>query len=261
MRASAGAGGNGAFSQSDIPALETASDRLDAGELLELLCERGAGSTIKLASSLGAEDQVLTHMIAERGLPITVFTLDTGRLFPESYELMAKTRALGVSLEVMFPDRATVEEMVQEHGVNLFRESVALRKHCCAVRKVEPLNRALTGCSAWVTGMRRDQAVTRGAISRFEWDSDREMLKVNPLAAWSLDDVWAYIKRYDVPYHPLHDEGFPSIGCAPCTRAVKPGEDPRAGRWWWESPEHKECGLHVRGGSGSAAVAVAKMNS
>jgi phosphoadenosine phosphosulfate reductase len=247
LKGEAGAGSSGAFRVADIAALKEASEGLDAGDLLERLCEGISPGSIKLASSLGAEDQVLTHMIAERELPVTVFTLDTGRLFPESYELMARTRAMGVSFEIMFPDEKAVEEMVQQHGINLFRESVELRKRCCAVRKVEPLNRALAGCSAWVTGMRRDQAVTRGAISRLEWDEDRATLKVNPLADWSHAEVWGYIRRYDVPYHPLHDEGFPSIGCAPCTRAVRPGEDPRAGRWWWESPEHKECGLHTRG--------------
>ncbi|MFW6211309.1 MAG: phosphoadenylyl-sulfate reductase [Spirochaetota bacterium] len=247
--------------RSDLARLDQASEGLDTGDLLAFLCDRIAPGTVKLASSLGAEDQVLTHIIAERALPITVLTLDTGRLFPESYDLMARTRAMGVSFEVVFPDGPAVEEMVRAHGVNLFRDSVELRKRCCGIRKVDPLNRALAGCSAWVTGMRREQAVTRGEISRLEWDADREMLKVNPLADWSEDEVWQYVREHDVPYHPLHDEGFPSIGCAPCTRAVKPGEDPRAGRWWWESPEHKECGLHVRAATAQSYVNVKHLDS
>ncbi|MFW5717944.1 MAG: phosphoadenylyl-sulfate reductase [Spirochaetota bacterium] len=208
------------------------------------------GSRVTLASSLGAEDQVLVHMIAAAELEIRVFTLDTGRMFDESYALIDRTREeLGVSIRPYLPDATAVEEMVAEHGINLFYRSVELRKRCCHVRKVEPLRRALAGKEAWITGLRRTQSVTRAGLRPIEWDEQNALYKINPLADWTEQQVWDYLRTNDVPYNALHDRGFPSIGCAPCTRAVKPGEDPRSGRWWWERPEHRECGLHVKEGS------------
>jgi len=202
---------------------------------------------IALASSFGAEDVVLIDMLQKINPASRVFTLETGRLPYETYDLMDALRErYGLSIEVYFPQAPAVEEMVRAHGVNLFYQSIERRKQCCGVRKVEPLNRALSGLDAWITGLRRDQAVTRAGVQVVELDRDHgEIVKINPLVDWSGDDVWRHIKTYQVPYNALHDRGYPSIGCAPCTRAVKPGEDPRAGRWWWESPETKECGLHV----------------
>lgn len=197
------------------------------------------------ASSLGQEDQVITDLIVQHALAIPIITLDTGRLFPESYDLLAETEArYGISVKVMFPEAAAVEEMVQEHGVNLFRTSVELRRQCCNVRKIQPLKRALGAADGWICGLRRDQSTTRTGLQAAEWDAANGLMKLNPLHDWSLEQVQAYLKAYDVPYNPLHDQGFVSIGCASCTRAVKPGEDIRAGRWWWEQPEQKECGLH-----------------
>jgi len=207
------------------------------------------GERVTVASSLGAEDQVLAHMISAHGLGIGVFTLDTGRMFNESYELMAATeRELGVKIRPYFPDASQVEQMVGERGINLFYDSVELRKRCCHVLKVEPLRRALAGHDAWITGLRRSQSVTRSSLETIEWDEQNGLLKISPLADWSEEAVWEYIRENSVAYNKLHDRGFPSIGCAPCTRAVEPGADPRSGRWWWEQPEHRECGLHTTEG-------------
>lgn len=201
---------------------------------------------IALATSLGVEDQALLAMIAKARLGIEAFTLDTGRLLPETYELLARTtRRYSVPVHVYFPETADVEEMVRLHGIDLFRDSVAARKRCCEVRKVRPLRRAQAGLEAWVCGLRAGQAITRESVDAVEWDEAAGLVKINPLAAWSEDDVRAYVRENDVPYNALHDAGFPSIGCAPCTRAIEPGEDVRAGRWWWESAEHRECGLHA----------------
>ncbi len=228
-----------------LTAFREQTSGLDAAQLLEWAGRTFAGE-VTIASSLGAEDQVLVHMLSVLGLPIEVFTLDTGRLFNESYDLMARNeRELGVPVRPYFPDAAAVEEMVGEHGINLFYESVELRKRCCHVRKVEPLRRALAGRRAWVTGLRRSQSVTRSSLETVEWDEQNRLYKLNPLAEWSDDEVWEYVRAHEVPYNQLHDRGFPSIGCAPCTRAVAPGADPRSGRWWWERPEQRECGLHA----------------
>jgi len=204
------------------------------------------GPEIKFANSFGAEDVALQHIISKVAPQIRVFTLDTGRLNDETYEVMDATRFKypDIPIEVMFPDREKVESLVREKGFYSFRESVENRRECCGIRKVEPLKRALSNASAWMTGLRKDQSVTRTDTLAIEWDEGNSMLKVNPLIEWSNEDVWAYIKENKVPYNRLHDEGYPSIGCAPCTRAIKPGEDIRAGRWWWENPEYKECGLH-----------------
>jgi phosphoadenosine phosphosulfate reductase len=202
--------------------------------------------TIALASSLGAEDQVLTHMILMIKPDARIFLLDTGRLHPETYELMAATmKRYDMHYEVLFPEASDVEEMESIHGPNLFYAGVEHRKRCCHVRKVKPLRRILSTLDAWITGLRKEQAVTRSSIHKVEWDEANGLIKLNPLADWSVQDVWNYIKAHDIPYNKLHDCGYPSIGCAPCTRATLPGEDVRAGRWWWEKPEQRECGLHV----------------
>jgi len=197
-------------------------------------------------TSLGVEDMALADLIVRHAPKIAIATLDTGRLPAQTYELLAQAeRHFKRRIEVFFPEAQAVEQYVRYNGINGFFESVTQRKGCCEVRKVEPLKRALAGKKAWITGMRRDQAATRAALSESDWDEDHQLTKFNPLIDWSLDEVWAYVRENRVPYNALHDAGYPSIGCAPCTRAVAPGEDVRAGRWWWESPDQKECGLHV----------------
>jgi phosphoadenosine phosphosulfate reductase len=196
----------------------------------------------------GAEDIAVADMMIKINPEARIFTLDTGRLNPETYDLIDRVRdKYGINIEVMFPSSAEVEEMVHTKGMNLFYQSVENRKLCCSIRKVKPLKRILSSLDAWITGLRRDQAVTRTALNKVEIDDAFSgIVKVNPIADWSHEDVWDYIRKNDVPYNELHDNGYPSIGCAPCTRAVKAGEDIRAGRWWWESPDTKECGLHVK---------------
>lgn len=203
------------------------------------------GPRLKFATSLGEEDQVLTDMIAGVQPEIKIFTLDTGRLFPETYDLLAKTqKRYPVRIEVYYPDTQAVQEMVMTKGINLFYESVDNRKTCCGIRKVEPLQRALKNTDAWITGLRKAQSVTRTELKTFEWDAANQKVKINPLADWSFEQMKMYIKEHQVDVNPLHGQGFVSIGCSPCTRAIKAGEDVRAGRWWWEAPEQKECGLH-----------------
>ncbi|MDD2720526.1 MAG: phosphoadenylyl-sulfate reductase [Gallionella sp.] len=205
-------------------------------------------SPVCFANSLGAEDMVLTDLIARFQPDIEMFILDTGRLPPETYELMqAVGTRYNAPLKVYFPESQAVEAYVAQHGVNGFYDSVENRKACCFVRKVAPLKRALAGKKAWITGMRRDQAVTRDGLQVSSFDADHGLQKFNPLLDWSNAEVWQYVKQNDVPYNKLHDRFYPSIGCAPCTRNVTPGEDIRSGRWWWENPENKECGLHVSG--------------
>lgn len=209
--------------------------------------------TVVFANSLGAEDMVLTDLIAKHQPEIRMFSLDTGRLPKETYDLMQEvSQQYTLPLHVYFPDSALVEKYVAQHGINGFYDSVENRKGCCFARKVEPLRRALAGNGAWITGMRRDQAVTRGTLEVSAFDSDNGLHKFNPLLEWSNKDVWAYIRQNDVPYNKLHDQFYPSLGCAPCTRSVTPGEDIRAGRWWWEDPKNKECGLHVSHATGVA---------
>jgi phosphoadenosine phosphosulfate reductase len=200
---------------------------------------------VAFSSSLGQEDQVLTDIIARQNLGIRIFTIDTGRLFEQTYETLERTTArYKVGIDVYFPQTDAVQHLVREKGVNLFYESVPNRQSCCSVRKVEPLNRALSGSAVWITGLRAGQTDHRKTIPVVEWLTDREIYKINPLLHWSYEDVTDHLHRYNVPYNPLHDNGFVSIGCAPCTRAIAAGEDPRAGRWWWEASQ-KECGLHV----------------
>ncbi|MDR2679358.1 MAG: phosphoadenylyl-sulfate reductase [Tannerella sp.] len=208
---------------------------------------RAYGDRIALASSLGLEDQTLTDMILKINPRARIFTIDTGRLFPETYSLIDKTNmTYGIRMEVYFPENKPVEEYVRANGINAFYESVERRKACCRIRKIEPLTRALSTLDAWICGLRQEQSVTRTGIQTVEWDETNRLIKINPLARFSEQDVWEYVKANHAPYNVLHDRGFPSIGCCPCTRAVAPGEDVRSGRWWWENPEHKECGLHKR---------------
>ncbi len=199
-----------------------------------------------LASSFGMEDMVLIDMIAKLNNPITIFTLDTGRLHEETYEIMERVRSkYGLKIKTYFPDKEAVEQLVRQKGFYSFRENIENRKECCAIRKVEPLNRALGELQAWVTGMRRDQGVTRTDIPKVMEDMDHPpLIKINPLADWTEEQVLTYIIENNVPINILHKRNYPSIGCSPCTRPVEQGEDIRAGRWWWENPEHKECGLH-----------------
>lgn len=199
------------------------------------------------ANSLGAEDMVLTDLIITEKLPITIFSLDTGRLPPETYDLIGEVKTFyGLPLKLYYPQHEPLESYTRSHGINAFYDSVELRKECCFIRKVEPLRRALAGQKAWITGMRAQQSATREALPVRAFDDGNGLEKFNPLADWTEKEVWAYIKLNKVPYNALHDRFYPSIGCAPCTRAISPGEDVRAGRWWWENPETKECGLHVK---------------
>ena len=200
---------------------------------------------VVLASSLGAEDQVLTEMAATTDPHARVLTLDTGRLFAETYNLIQETNEkYGIRIDLIFPAAGEVEELVRKDGPNLFYLSVENRRRCCAVRKVHPLKRALAGSKAWICGLRRGQSASRETVEPIVWDAEHNLYKICPLFDWTEKAVWDYLKAHGVPFHALHDKGFPSIGCAPCTRAVQPGADVRSGRWWWEKPEHKECGLH-----------------
>jgi phosphoadenosine phosphosulfate reductase len=199
-----------------------------------------------LSSSFGAEDQVLTHMLLQIDKNANIFTLDTGRLPYETYSVMDATNLkYGIKIDVYFPKDEDVEALYKEQGINGFYESIENRKRCCGVRKIEPLKRALKKYDFWITGLRASQSVTREDMQLFEYDKGNDVIKVNPLINWSEQDVWDYINKNNVPFNKLHVQGYPSIGCAPCTRAVKDGEDIRSGRWWWENPEHKECGLHA----------------
>lgn len=210
---------------------------------------------VVFANSFGAEDMVLTDLIGRHYPAIEMFTLDTGRLPEETYRLMQQVKDdYHIDVRLYFPESAAVEKYVAQHGPNGFYASVELRKACCHMRKVEPLQRALRGKRAWITGLRRDQASTRKDLTEVELDADNGLQKISPLLDWELTDVWDYLKQYSVAYNLLHDKGYSSIGCAPCTRAITPGEDVRAGRWWWESPETKECGLHPGGQHATASA-------
>jgi phosphoadenosine phosphosulfate reductase len=198
------------------------------------------------ASSLAAEDMVLTDLILKAKLPIGIFSLQTGRLHPETLAMLERVKQhYGYDIASYHPQQEAVDAYVAQHGLNAFYDSVEMRKECCRIRKVEPLGRALQGKKAWITGQRRAQSATRAELHVQEDDAAHGMAKFNPLADWSEQDVWDYIRANGVPYNALHDQGYPSIGCEPCTRAIEPGEDVRAGRWWWENPDSKECGLHL----------------
>ncbi|MDO3377670.1 phosphoadenylyl-sulfate reductase [Geoalkalibacter halelectricus] len=209
---------------------------------------QAAGGPVALACSFSVEDVVIIDLLQEVAPATPIFALDTGRLNEETYETAEAVRErYGVHIDWYFPERAAVEQLERDKGLFSFRESLENRKECCRIRKVEPLGRALAGLSGWITGLRREQSVTRDALEPLEIDAAHGgILKINPLAFWSSAQVWEYAERRRIPVNRLHRQGYPSIGCAPCTRAVQPGEDERAGRWWWENPEHKECGLHRR---------------
>jgi len=203
---------------------------------------------LAFATSLGAEDQALTHMLVNADKQPRIFTLDTGRLFPETLDLLDKTnKRYNINIELFFPAAQEVENMVHKKGINLFYESVENRKECCHIRKILPMKRALKDVEVWISGLRAEQSVTRQDLELAQWDDNFQLIKISPLRSWNEEQLWKYIKDNNIPYNPLHDKGFSSIGCLPCTRAVEPGEDVRAGRWWWEQPEMKECGLHKKG--------------
>lgn len=212
-------------------------------EALKQVTDLFPGSVV-FSSSLGQEDQLLTDVICRNNLPVKIFTIDTGRLFNETYELLDRTTArYKTPIQVYFPEAADVETFVTEKGINSFYESVDNRKECCFIRKVKPLNRALAGAKVWITGLRAEQSGNRKDMPMIEWEEQKQLYKFNPLIRWSYEEMIDYINENNVPYNRLHDQGFISIGCAPCTRAIEPGEDARAGRWWWEASQ-KECGLH-----------------
>lgn len=213
-------------------------------EALTKLAELFPGEIV-FSTSFGWEDQVISHMIFSNNLPIKVFTLETGRLFRETYSVWAATmNRYQKPIHAYYPNNELLEEMVSKKGPNSFYESVENRKECCGIRKIEPLKRALKGNKIWITGIRAEQSVNRHDMHDLEWDEQNQLVKFHPIFSWTLDEVKAYIKQYNIPYNSLHDKGFPSIGCMPCTRAVAEGEDFRAGRWWWEDQSKKECGLH-----------------
>jgi len=217
---------------------------LEPVEALSALANKFPGEIV-FSTSFGWEDQVITHMIFTNDLPIKVFTLETGRLFPETYYVWNRTMEMyGKPIHAYYPNHELLEQMVNAKGPSSFYESVENRKECCGIRKVEPLNRALAGNKLWVTGIRAEQSANRQFMGNLEWDEPHNLTKFHPIFYWTLDQVKEYIRIHNVPYNTLHDRGFPSIGCQPCTRAVQPGEDFRAGRWWWEDQSKKECGLH-----------------
>ena len=214
-------------------------------EALSLL-SKNFPNKIVFSTSFGLEDQVITHIIFSKNIPIKIFTLDTGRLFPETYSVWSRTKEIyHKNISSYSPYTETIQNLVSEKGPNSFYESVENRQECCYIRKVEPLKRALKGNEIWVTGIRKEQSASRNNLSPVEWDENNHIIKYHPLFDWGFEEVKSFISKNHVPYNPLHDKGFPSIGCQPCTRAVKPGDDPRSGRWWWEDATKKECGLHI----------------
>jgi len=225
--------------------LDLSYSELHPEELLKKIAEI-FGDKAAFSTSLSWEDQVITHYIFSNDLPIRVFTLDTGRIFPETYSVLNSTRdRYKKDIEVFFPSTDKVQELVTRKGASSFYESLENRKECCGIRKVEPLNRALTGVGCWITGIRSAHSENRSQLPVIDYDETRQIQKVNPLANWSLEEVKAVISQFNIPYNVLHDRGFVSIGCQPCTRAIREGEDFRAGRWWWEHSDKKECGLHT----------------
>ena len=232
---------------STAPPIPADAETLTARDILRVALAALGRDRLALAASFGPEDIVILDLLVGLEPRPRVFTLDTGRLPDETYALMERLRRrYGIEIELYFPDAAAVEEMVRAHGANLFYESLDHRLLCCDVRKGRPLRRALATVDGWITGLRRDQIATRAGAPKIGLDLEHGLIwKIAPLADWTAADVWAYLRERDLPYNALHDRGYPSIGCAPCTRAVAPGEDPRAGRWWWERPESRECGLHV----------------
>ena len=235
----------GSVSETSASVLNTAFVRLDPIERLALLRANVSGPVV-FTTSFGLEDQALTHLIAEAGIDCQFATLDTGRLFPETYAVWAETeQRYGIRVEAFYPRAGALQALVQQNGINGFYHSTDSRHACCAVRKVEPLGRALEGAAAWLTGLRADQSGNRQQLDFVSYDTGRGVLKVSPLLDWSRDRVAELVRDRDVPRNALHDKGFLSIGCAPCTRAVEAGESERAGRWWWEQDQTRECGLHL----------------
>jgi len=237
-----------AFTPARVAALNSEFQGASAETLLTWAAHAFPPRRLALACSLGLEDMALVEMLTRLPRVPRVFVLDTGRLHPETYDLLQQVRRhYGLDVEVFFPQAAAVEALVRRDGPNGFYEGLDQRRACCAVRKVEPLRRALEGADAWITGLRREQAPTRRDLQPFELDAEHGgILKLNPLLDWTFEQTKAYLRHHRVPVNALHDQGYPSLGCAPCTRPVQPGEDLRAGRWWWEEPEHKECGLHAQ---------------
>ncbi len=228
-----------------IASLKKELAALDARQIIQFISDR-YGDKAVFSTSFGIEDQVITHMLAEAGTKASIFTLETGRLFPETYYVWNRTlEKYGLPIKAYYPDTAAVERLVTEKGPSSFYESVENRKECCYIRKIEPLKRAIQGYEIWITGIRAEQSANREDMDFVEWDAANQIIKVHPLFHWTLSDVEDFLKQHHVPYNPLHDKGFPSIGCQPCTRAIQPGDDFRAGRWWWEDKSKKECGLHA----------------
>ena len=218
---------------------------LDAAQIIKYITDN-YGNRAVFSTSFGIEDQVLTQLIAQAGGKIDVFTLETGRLFAETYYVWNRTlERYNIPIKAYYPQATLVEQMVTKKGPSSFYDSVENRKECCFIRKIEPLKRAIQGYEIWITGIRADQSTNREDMDFIEWDETNQIIKIHPLFEWNLKDVEAHLKQFNIPYNPLHDKGFPSIGCQPCTRAVAPGEDFRSGRWWWEDKSKKECGLHV----------------
>ena len=217
----------------------------DLDEVLLELTKEFPGQ-VTFSTSFSFEDQVITHKIVSNSVPVTIFTLDTGRLFPETYSVWSATNEkYNTRIKAYYPDHSLLENFIEVKGPNSFYESVENRKGCCHIRKVEPLKRALKGNAVWITGLRAEHSADRHDMPQVEWDEGNKIIKYHPILHWTTEDVKQYISKNDIPYNPLHDKGFVSIGCAPCTRAIRPGEDFRAGRWWWEDNTKKECGLHV----------------
>lgn len=237
-----------AGASSDLELLKQRFGNLDPESALAKIAEM-FGTRAILSSSLAVESQVLTHMWCKVNPKPRVFVLDTGRLHEQTYETLNESmKFFGIKYEVMYPDAAEASAMVNQHGPNLFFESVEKRKLCCHVRKVEPMRKILSTAEAWITGLRRDSSVTRADLQKVEWDESNGLIKFNPIADWNTTQVWDYVRTHKLPFNSLQEKGFPSIGCAPCTRAIKPGEEERAGRWWWETPETRECGIHLQDG-------------
>lgn len=233
----------------DLAQIEKLNEELEGKSSLDILDYfiSNFDEKIGFATSFGVEDQVITQKLSSLKKKIKIFTLDTGRLFPETYELIDKTiNRYKLDIDIYFPDATEVETMVNSKGINLFYESIENRKLCCGVRKIKPLKRALSSLDIWISGLRREQSPTRTDMKLVEWDANNGLIKLNPLIDWTEKDCWDYVKGNNIPYNTLHDKGFLSIGCQPCTRAIEEGEDVRAGRWWWEDPDSKECGLHKR---------------
>ncbi len=241
------------ITKSDTSIIEDALTPLDLEARLVWLASRFAEMGA-FSSSLGIEDQVISHILFSKALPLRVFTIDTGRLFEESQSLLSLTRErYGATIEVFTPNSDNLQNYLNAHGPNAFYQSVDLRLACCHIRKVEPLKRALQGSEAWITGLRGGQSANRAGIPVAQWDPDHSLVKVNPLFDWDELSIKEYVHTHNIPINRLHGKGFPSIGCAPCTRAVAPGDNPRAGRWWWENPNKKECGLHLHSGENFSA--------